>query len=107
MAFIDSGRTREGMYDETYVDAIYLRRRGFAYCPVCDKFVELLGFSESADLFNTDTDDIESLVIGGELHRIHNIRGKILICSDSLFRCFDSRETRRLDTGYKTLKPKS
>ena len=107
MAFIDAEQTQAGTNTEAYIDAIYLRRRGSAYCPLCEKLVELLGFSEAADLFNTDTDDIELLTKAGEIHRIHNSRGKVLVCSDSLFRCFDSRQTRRLDDKYRTLKPKA
>jgi len=107
MAFIDAEQTHGGTNTEAYIDAIYLRRRGAAYCPLCEKLVELLGFSEAADLFNTDTDDIDSLARGGEIHRIHNSRGKVLICSDSLFRCFNSRQTRLLDERYKTLEPKT
>ena len=107
MAFIDAEQTQTGTKTEAYIDAIYLRRRSAAYCPLCEKLVELLGFSEAADLFNTDTDDIELLANAGEIHRIHNSRGKVLICSDSLFRCFNGRQTRRLDEKYRILEPKA
>ena len=79
---------------------IRLRRSGFAYCPVCEKPVELMSFMESAELFKTDTQDIEFLAKHGDLHRIHNRKGEVLICSDSLFQCFDSRETRLLDSHF-------
>lgn len=77
-----------------------LRRSGHAYCPVCTKQIELISFKDAAGLFNTDMQDIEFLAKRGDLHQIHNRKGKVMICSVSLFECFDSRRTRLLDTGY-------
>lgn len=107
MAFIDTERTWAAEQEAPDVDTRYLRQTGFAYCPICEKLVELVGFAAAADIFNTDQDDIESLAKSGELHRVHNRRGRVLICSDSLFRCFDARQTRRLDTSFRTLEPKA
>ena len=107
MAFIDTELTHEAVHDTSNANTRYFRPAASAYCPVCEKPVELLGYSDAADTFNTDADDIELLVENGELHRVHNKRGNILICSDSLFRCFDERQTRRLDQSFRRLKPKS
>ncbi|MEO8649320.1 MAG: hypothetical protein ABI539_09165 [Acidobacteriota bacterium] len=73
-----------------------LRRSHFAFCPVCDKGVELYDFEVSAQTFNTDVQDIGSLARRGDLHRLHTIYGEVMICSDSLFTCFERRQTRIL-----------
>jgi hypothetical protein len=57
-----------------------------AYCPMCGKPVELLGFSEAVDFFKTDFQAINGLVERGELHRLHNRKGLVMICADSVFR---------------------
>ena len=80
---------------------VRLRRSAFAFCPVCEKPVELLGFADAAELFKTDLQDIEFLAGRGELHRVHNNRATVLICSDSLFTCFESRQTRLLTFSIK------
>jgi hypothetical protein len=87
-------------YCKSNSDTIYLRRLGFAFCPVCEKPVELLSFDAAAELFKTNVRDIESLAEGSELHRVHNRKGLVLICSDSLFTCINSRETLRLDPNF-------
>lgn len=77
-----------------------LRRSGHAYCPVCEKLVELIGFEDAAELFRTDRDDIEILAGRHVLHRIHNRNGLLMICSISLFDSFEVRETKKLDPKY-------
>lgn len=77
-----------------------LRRSGHAYCPVCTKQIELISFKDAASLFNTDMQDIEFLAKRGDLHQIHNRKGNVMICTVSLFECFEDRKTRLLDTGY-------
>jgi hypothetical protein len=84
-------------------DTIYLRRLGFAFCPVCAKAVELLSFETAAELFGVSTEDIESIRKKGDLHGLHNMKGEILICSDSLFHCFSTMPTQRLDQKFKTV----
>lgn len=79
---------------------ICLRRSGFTLCPLCDKTVDLLTFESSAELFKTDVQDIEYLARSGFIHRLHNRHGKVMICSLSLFRCFESRQTRLLDSHF-------
>ena len=74
-----------------------LRRSHSAYCVRCEKIVELFTFDEGAECFNTDLRDIEFLSNRLMLHRIHNKRGKVMICSISLFECFETRATRLLD----------
>lgn len=83
-----------------YSEKIYLRRSGLAFCPLCGKTVELLSFETSAQLFKTDVQDIEYLARSGYLHRVHNKHGNVMICSLSLYRCFESRRTRLLDSHF-------
>ena len=77
-----------------------IRRSGFALCPLCDKLVDLLSFESAADVFKTDLQDIEYLARSGSVHRLHNRKGKVMICSISLFDCFESRRTRLLDSHF-------
>lgn len=79
---------------------IRVRRSGFALCPLCDKAVDLLSFDAAAKAFNTDVQDIEYLARIGSLHRVHNRSGKLMICTISLFECFENRQTRLLDSHF-------
>lgn len=83
--------------DPMFSAKLCLRRSGHAYCPVCEKLVELIAFDAAAGLFHTDLLDVVLLAERRVLHRIHNRRGELMICSISLFDCFESRETQRLD----------
>lgn len=76
-----------------------LRRSKHAFCPVCAKLTELISFDEAAEVFHTDLQDINFLAGRGEVHQVHNRRGKVMACSVSLFDCFENRRTRLLDSG--------
>lgn len=89
----------EGSQDPKSARNLFLRRSGNAFCPVCAKQIELLSFARAAELFNTDLQDIEFLTKRGEVHQIHNRKGVLMVCSVSLFECFDNRRTRLLDSG--------
>lgn len=78
---------------------LFLRRSAHAFCPVCAKQVELLSFEAAAELFHTDLQDIQYLTSRGEVHQVHNRKGNVMVCSPSLFECFDNRKTRLLDSG--------
>ena len=83
------------------------RRMGSAFCPKCEKPIQLLSFERSAELFKTDAQDIQFLGNRGDLHRVHNRMGELMVCSDSLFDCFDSRDTRLLDSHFEIEMQKS
>jgi hypothetical protein len=72
------------------------RLRDRAYCPICEKLVRLASIAESIEMFRSDNSDITRLAEERKLHRLHNRRGEVMICSDSLFATFDSRQTRLL-----------
>lgn len=73
------------------------RSRCRAFCPRCEKPVDLMSFDESAEFYKTNVGSIEALAESGDLHRVHNRKGKVLICCESLFKEFDNRQTQRLD----------
>ena len=81
-------------------EKVRVRRSTFGPCPICDKTVELLTFDSAAEVFNTDIQDIEFLAANGSVHRVHNRKGKVMICSISLFECFEKRRTRLLDSHF-------
>lgn len=89
----------ESRFDGLVSGKFSLRRSGRAFCPVCSKQVDLLGFEHSAELFHTDLQDIQFLAKRGEVHQIHNRKGMLMVCAVSLFECFDKRRTRLLDSG--------
>jgi hypothetical protein len=80
----------------TRIRATPYRTADRALCLLCEKPVKLLSFSEAAELFKTDGEEIENLAQTGKLHRIHNNRGTVMICAESLFCLFDSRPTQFL-----------
>lgn len=77
-----------------------LRRSNFALCPLCDKVVDLLDYAHAAELFHTDAQDIDYLARSGSVHRVHNRKGVVMVCSISLFECFEQRRTRLLDSHF-------
>ncbi len=76
-----------------------------ALCPLCEKPVKLLSFSDTADFIKADIREIENLAKNGKLHRIHNNRGLVMICTESLFWYFENRPTQCLT--LETLSPGS
>jgi hypothetical protein len=100
--FIEKDQTRMYIANDERPSSgnIFPRRTDKAYCIACDKPVDLLGFQASADLFNTDRQDIEFLAGQAAIHRIHNRHGEVMICAASLFAVFDERPTRLLDSHF-------
>lgn len=93
-------------FDPANSQRLRLRRSCHAFCPVCSKQVELITFKDAAKLFHTDLQDIQFLTQRGDLHQVHNRKGKVMACSSSLFECFDNRRTRLLDSGISEQKSK-
>jgi hypothetical protein len=79
---------------------IRLRLSDHAFCPVCQKLIRLVTFTDAALIFKTDEEDITSQAESLKLHRVHNRRGNVMICTDSLFSYFDERETRPLRPDF-------
>lgn len=89
--------TRE---NKQILNKVSLRRSSFALCPMCDKVVDLLAYDHAAEMFHTDEQDIEYLANSGAIHRVHNRKGAVMVCSISLFGCFEKRRTRLLDSHF-------
>jgi hypothetical protein len=73
-----------------------LRGNTRAYCPKCERPVQLISDSKAEDIFRSELPDLLSLATRGVLHRLHNSRGTLMFCGDSLFQCFSDRPTQLL-----------
>jgi hypothetical protein len=73
-----------------------VRGRTRAYCPRCERPVQLITDSRAEDLFKCELPELLSLATRGILHRLHNSKGVLMFCGDSLFRCFSDRPTKLL-----------
>ena len=72
------------------------RGRTRAYCPKCRRPVQLMSDSRAEDLFKSELPELLSLATRGLLHRLHNSKGLLMFCGDSLFQCFSDRPTQML-----------
>lgn len=95
----------EAGIEASRISANFHRTKIRAFCLRCQKPVDLMTYSNAAEFFKTDLEDIQELAETGHLHRVHNRRGEMMICSDSLFTLFDSRQTRPLNSDHPSLKP--
>jgi ribosomal protein S20 len=55
-----------------------------AFCFLCDAQVELISMAQAAERCRTTQYEIYQLVEQGEVHRIHNSKGSIMVCRNSL-----------------------
>ena len=93
-----------GPLDIATVGRNMYRTENRAFCLACNKPVELVSFDGAADVLKTSYPEVRSLSEMGELHRVNNKKGIVMICSDSLFAAFDNRPTQRLDPDiFKTM----
>lgn len=79
---------------------IRLRRADSTFCPVCKKLVQLMTFGESAKFSGWDIEEITAKARGGLLHRLHNRKADVMICTDSLFAWFENADTKVLDLKF-------
>ncbi len=73
-----------------------LRGRNRAYCPICERPVQLISDARAEELFRSDLPELLAMATRGLLHRLHNSRGILMFCGDSLFQCFNDRPTQLL-----------
>lgn len=73
-----------------------LRGRSRAYCPKCERPVQLIGVADAEDLFKSTTEHLSELARNGVLHRLYNVRAEVMFCSDSVYRYLDERSTQLL-----------
>lgn len=86
------------MQSERFQMIARIRSRKSAFCPVCDRPVPLVSDSAAEGLFKVEIDDLMKLAAMGRLHRLHNIRGRLMFCGDSLFECFNEQDTMPLNS---------
>jgi hypothetical protein len=63
---------------------------------VCERdpiSVAQVSAADAARCFKTDEQEIEHLAVTGEVHRVHNCYGDVMVCCNSLFKRFDRRAT--------------
>ena len=82
---------------------VKLRNRSRAYCPKCERPVQLIPDAKAEEIFKSALPELLSLASRGVLHRLHNSHGILMFCGDSLFQCFNDRPTQLL-TGANTPK---
>lgn len=70
------------------------RTRDRAFCPDCEKPVKLLSFADAGEFLKTGFENLLRLAEMNTLHRLHNRKGVVMICADSLFRLLENRQKR-------------
>lgn len=74
-----------------------------ALCRLCQRQVELKSFRQAAELLKTNFNEIKLLAENLQLHRLHDARGNMTICADSLFSVLQTRPTQRFEADvFKT-----
>ncbi len=101
----DSKEKIEIEYKDGYFNEDLHRTDDRAFCLMGGKTVKLMDYGQAAKCFKTDVEDISELAESQQLHRIHNRHGETMICSESLFTLFDSRQTRRLKPDFLPFNP--
>ena len=70
------------------------------FCAVCQEMVRFATLVEAADEYNTDLQDIKFLLAKEDIHTVPRDPAVISICCNSLEFCFESRQTRLLDSHF-------
>jgi hypothetical protein len=94
--FATSNRREMHSNSEMFRLIAKLRGKTRAYCPKCERPVQLISDSKAEEIFRSELPDLLSLATRGILHRLHNSRGVLMFCGDSLFQCFNDRPTQLL-----------
>lgn len=68
------------------------RRSNESQCFICQKTVKLLTFLQAAELFGTGIEQICRLSEKKDLHLLHNRKGIVMVCSDSVIRFLNRRQ---------------
>jgi hypothetical protein len=95
-AFAKTDRREEHSNSDMFRLIAKLRGKTRAYCPKCERPVQLISDSKAEEIFRSELPDLLSLATRGILHRLHNSRGVLMFCGDSLFQCFNDRPTQLL-----------
>ncbi len=60
------------------------RSRGKAFCVSCQRLVSLITFDTAIIVLCVNSDDFLQMLEDGKIHRLHNSKGKILACLNSV-----------------------
>ena len=74
--------------------------RSQTFCTECQQIVTGMTPAEAAEAFNTDLQDIGFLLRKDEIHMIRRDPAVVSICRNSIEWCFESRQTRLLDSHF-------
>lgn len=74
--------------------------RSRVFCSVCQEIVGIVTAVEAAAEYNTDLQDIRFLLDRRDIHAVPRDPAVISICRPSLVACFESRQTRLLDSHF-------
>lgn len=77
-------KTREIIIEISRRRIPFKRTRYQAFCLKCGEIAELLNFSPAAEYCQTTLYDIYRRAENGEFHLIHNSKGEVRICRNSL-----------------------
>ena len=81
----------------------FASNRSRVFCSTCQQIVVTVTVAEAAEAFNTDIQDIGFLLRKDEIHMIGREPAVIFICRNSVEWCFESRQTRLLDSHFETV----
>jgi hypothetical protein len=93
-----SGELPKPIYRPTVVS--FASDRSRVFCSTCQQIVITVTVAEAAEAFNTDIQDIGFLLRKDEIHMIRRDPAVISICRNSVEWCFESRQTRLLDSHF-------
>jgi DNA-binding LytR/AlgR family response regulator len=85
----------------------FKRTENEAYCLLCEREVELKTFEQAAEILKTNFREILDLAEAGQVHRLHNSRGRVVICSESLSEILEKRPTQRFNLDFFKTNPSS
>ena len=77
-------KTREIIIEISRRPNVFNRTRNSALCFKCETAAELLTFSQAAEFCRTTLYDIYRRAENGEFHLLHNSKGEVRICQNSL-----------------------
>lgn len=75
-----------------YKKAVRERSKNQAFCLMCKRQVSLISFRQAAELEKDNRLRLVELSENNLIHRIHNSRGEILICQNSLLEAETERQ---------------
>lgn len=78
-----------------------------AFCLICRKKVELMSYERTAETLQINFNELLEFAEAGQLHRLHNARGKIAICAESVFEFLEKRPTQRFNPDIFKTNPSS